>query len=435
MATEATNPKLELDLDETGDWLAESVKSTEFDDTGGWTSQVIGAGATPVTPPSTSSRADATPPSASSTARLPPTTSPDSIVKTDAAKTDTVKTAAAKSATTTEPVAKTAKTAKKTEQKKEQKSEPKSAPEQKKAKSGKPGKPPKRPLWRGRIIPKTVLGISFTMMVAGLAMAASGTLLFMNYRYQQDQSNAYIKNFPLQVRAAQRAVANEGINARAQVQQELDPLRKLAATTETLDTVLGKVSKSIWGVRTFDVDGQPTAGTAFVVASDDQKTFLLTSYSVIAAATVKPGPKLTVTQGQTELDATLWTWQEDHDLALLIIQKGSLTPLSWAAPDATRRGDQLFSVSGIGSEGGAIFEGRVGNVASSGILHNVPMGTAFRGGPLLDDQARVVAVSSRRYSPLGFVSEGAFYAPSIQSSCDVVLECAGGRVKGAGAQR
>ncbi len=422
---EATNPKLELDLDETGDWLAESVSSTELDDTGGWTSSVIGSPSAKA-----SSSASVLPlPTAKSASRDTPKS--DTTAKSDtAAKIDTT--------AKTDPASKSSstKTDKSVKADKNAKATTSSTSSTKGAKkSSKPGKPPKRPLWRGRIIPKTVLGISFTMMVAGLAMAASGTLLFMNYRYQQDQSNAYIKNFPLQVRAAQRAVANEGINARAQVQQELDPLRKLAATTETLDTVLQKVSKSIWGVRTFDVDGQPTAGTAFVVASDDQKTFLLTSYSVIAAATVKPGPKLTVTQGQTELDATLWTWQEDHDLALLIIQKGTQTPLSWAAPDATRRGDQLFAVSGIGSEGGAIFEGRVGNVASNGVLHSVPMGTAFRGGPLLDDQGRVVAISSRRYSPLGFQSEGAYYAPAVQSSCELVLECAGGRVKGAGAQR
>jgi S1-C subfamily serine protease len=294
----------------------------------------------------------------------------------------------------------------------------------------------RRPLWRGRIVPKTVLGISFTMLTTGLAMAVSGTLLFMNYRFRQDQSDTLVRNFPSQVRQAQRAVTNEGRNARSQIQAELEPLKKLAATAETLTTVLNGAEPSVWAIRTFDVDGQGTAGTAFVVASDDEKTFMLTSLDVVQASTVKPGPKILVRKGGKEEEATLFTWDEERDLALLVVSTlGNQPPLSWASPDATKLGDQVFDVSGFGANDASIVEGRVADLWADGIQHTAPIGTHFRGGPIIDGDGRVVAISSRTYAPLGFTSDGVYFAPPIQSACTKVLRCLNNRVDGAGTQR
>ena len=291
------------------------------------------------------------------------------------------------------------------------------------------------PFWRGRVIPKTVLGISFTMLVAGLAMASSGAALFMNYRYRQDQSDALVRNFDARTRQATRAVQAEGTNARAQVQQELEPLRKLAATAETLSVVLNKAQPSTFSVTTFDVNGAPVVGTAFVVASDDQKSFLLTSYAVVRAAATRPGPAVTVRKGATEMDAKLWTWQEDRDMALLIVNTGNLPRLDWAAPDAARLGDQVFAMSGLGSANASITQGFIADVSSTGLQHSAPLGTAFQGGPLLTAQGRVVAMASRSYAPLGFVSDGVYFAPPVQAACEKVLKCPNGQVTSAGDQR
>ena len=291
------------------------------------------------------------------------------------------------------------------------------------------------PFWRGRVIPKTVLGITFTMLVAGLAMASSGAVLFMNYRYRQDQSDALVRNFDARTRQATRAVQAEGTNARAQVQQELEPLRKLAATAETLSVVLAKAQPSVFSVTTFDVNGAPVVGTAFVVASDDQKSFLLTSYAVVRAVATRPGPAVILHKGTDKLDAKLWTWQEDRDMALLIVDSGNLPRLDWAAPDAARLGDQVFAMSGLGSANASITQGFIADVSSTGLQHSSPLGTAFQGGPLLNAQGRVVAMASRSYAPLGFVSDGVFFAPPVQAACEKVLKCPNGQVTSAGDQR
>lgn len=290
-------------------------------------------------------------------------------------------------------------------------------------------------LWRGRILPKTVLGIAFTMLVSGVAMAASGVVLFMNYRYRQDQSDTLVRGFDARTRQATRAVRAEGTNARAQVQQELEPLRKLAATAETLTSVLAKAQPSVYSVRTFDVNGAPTIGSAFVVASDDSKSFLLTSYGVVKAATKRPGPAVVIHKGGQDIDAKLWTWQEDRDLALLIVDKGNLPRLDWAPADSARLGDQVFALSGLGAADASITQGFIADVAATGLQHSAPIGTAFQGGPLLNAQSQVVAMASRSYAPLGFVSDGVYFAPPVRAACDKVLKCPNGLVTAAGDQR
>ena len=74
-------------------------------------------------------------------------------------------------------------------------------------------------------------------------------------------------------------------------------------------------------MHTLDENGQASVGTAFVVASDDQNAFMVTSYTTVRAATRSPGPDVMVRHGTEDIKATLWTWQEERDLALLVIPK------------------------------------------------------------------------------------------------------------------
>ena len=132
-------------------------------------------------------------------------------------------------------------------------------------------------------------------------------------------------------------------------------------------------------------------------------------------------------QGGQDVPATLWTWQDDHDLALLIIKKPGQARLPWSSDTpATKIGDRVFAVSGLGTNGGAITQGFVADVSSTGIQTDAPVGTAFQGGPLLNSKGEVLGVASRAYAPLGFTTEGVYFAIPIHSACDKVLRCPSG---------
>lgn len=288
---------------------------------------------------------------------------------------------------------------------------------------------------RIRLFPRSVIGISMLILAAGLGAAVSGTVLYMRYEFRKDLADANIKGFDKRVKLSTEAVIAEGQNAQARIQTELDPLLKQAATGDTLIRILNAAKDSIVTVSTFNEAGEPVLGTAFVAASDAEKTFLVTSYNVVRAGVVRPGPEITVRSGSTDYKATLWTWQAEKDLALLIINKGGLPRLEWAETQDTRLGSQVFAISGLGTNGGAITSGFVADVSSSGIQHSAPLGTAFQGGPIVNDRGKVVAVGSRTFAPLGFPSDSVWFAPLIRSACEQLLKCPQGQVTGAGTQR
>ncbi len=174
-------------------------------------------------------------------------------------------------------------------------------------------------------------------------------------------------------------------------------------------------------MTTLDEDGAPSVGSAFVVFSDAEASFLLTSYATIRAATREPGPEIRVRQGGEELVATLVTWEEGRDMALLSIPRGDVPRLPWA--DATSTGERVFSVSGLGGAGGSASQGLVGDVSAAGIQHDTPLGVQFQGAPLVNASGEVVAMSSRTYAPLGFAPDDVYFAPAIGDACIELLVC------------
>ncbi len=293
----------------------------------------------------------------------------------------------------------------------------------------------RRPKPKMRLLPRSVLGMSMLILAAGIGAAMSGTGLYMNYAYRRDVSDAQVKGLRTTISKGVEAVNAEGTNARFRIQQELEPLLRQAAIGDTLVQILRDAQPSLWSVRTFDEAGQATVGTAFVVASDAEKSFLLTSLAVVRASIVRPGPEILLQQDKTQARATLWSWQEDKDIALLILQTGNLPKIQWAKSDSTKVGTQVFAVSGFGTAGGAVTNGFIADVSSSGVQHSAALGTAFRGGPLLDGTGKVVAVLSKTYSPFGFTSDGVWFAPPVTAACDKVLKCPNGQVTGAGPEQ
>ncbi|HVM03448.1 MAG TPA: trypsin-like peptidase domain-containing protein, partial [Acidimicrobiales bacterium] len=108
----------------------------------------------------------------------------------------------------------------------------------------------------------------------------------------------------------------------------------------------------------------------------------------------------------------------------------------WLIDPPVRVGERLFAVSALGTAGGSISQGFVADVSGAGIQHDAAVGPAFQGGPLVNSEGEVVAVATRAYSPLGFASDGVYFAPLISAACEKVLRCPSpDEVAGPGARR
>lgn len=287
-----------------------------------------------------------------------------------------------------------------------------------------------------RVMPRTVLGLSALILAFAIGAAFSGVVFYSYYEFRKDKSDQFVKDFEEQFTRAIDNIKSERENAKAEIRKELEPLRQVAAAGDTLSEVAGKAEPSVWFVRTLDEAGQPAVGSAFVVASDSDQTFMLTSFTTVRAATKRPGPQVMVRKGNQELRAELHTWEEARDLALLIVAKGDIPKLSFAPRDpALRVGERVFAVSGLGSAGTAVTQGSVADVSGNGIQHDAAVGQGFQGGPLVNSKGELLGIASRNFSPLGFSSDDVYFAVPIRAACDKVLRCPDDSVAGAGARR
>jgi S1-C subfamily serine protease len=298
-----------------------------------------------------------------------------------------------------------------------------------------PTPPPSRPAppegVLRRNLPTTALGMAVLLLFMSLASAFTGAILYAYYDYRLGKTEKKIttfeRGFSDALDKALGKIDKERDDAVGQVKSQLNDLEKFAASGATLTGVLDKAKASVWFVQTKDASGQPSVGSAFVVFSDDQQSFLLTSYATVQASTTRPAPDITLRKDNDTIKATLTSWDPGNDLALLTAERPSLPALTWAPTSPSPQvGDRVFVVSGLGGAGGAVTQGFVAGVSAEGIQHDAPVGAAFQGGPLLNSAGQVLAVASRSYSPLGFSPGAVFFGVPVRTSCDKVIKCPSG---------
>jgi S1-C subfamily serine protease len=295
--------------------------------------------------------------------------------------------------------------------------------------------PPRAPVsahaWGERLIPRTVMGMSVLILAFAIGSAFSGVVFYAYYEFRKDSTDKkvdqLVSGFDKRYQTALKTIDATGTNAKADIQKELEPLKKIRAEGDTLDALVKQVSPSLWFVHTLDENGQPSVGSGFVVATDANQTFILTSYTTVRAATRSPGPQVFASKGGQDVKAVVWTWQDDKDLALLQIPKGNQPKLKFAAVNPpVKTGDRVFAMSGLGAAGGAITEGFVADVSSAGIQNDAAVGPSFQGGPLVNSDGDVLAVASRSYAPLGFRPDAVWFSVPIRTACDRVVHCPSG---------
>jgi S1-C subfamily serine protease len=299
--------------------------------------------------------------------------------------------------------------------------------------ASKPARPDPLPRWKERLLPRTILGMSVVLLSMAIGAAFSGTVLYAYYEYRLNQNEeriaSFVDGFDERFQTAIDTINAESESARAGIREELKPLQEIAAEGNTLKTLAEQANPSVWFVTTLDEAGQPSVGSAFVIASDDQQSLLLTSYNTVKAATRTPGPAITVRKGDETLKTTLWTWHEERDLALLVTDRANLPKLTVAPRDPPLQvGTRIFALSGLGAGGASATQGFVSDVSSAGVQHDARIGPSFQGGPLLNSQGEVLAVASRAYAPLGFTPDAIWFGVPIRAACDEVLRCPNGDI-------
>ena len=288
-----------------------------------------------------------------------------------------------------------------------------------------------------RLMPKGVMGLAALVFFMGLAAALTGAVRYAYYESRLERTERAIDEFTSsyteEFDAARAELQAERDEAIARIDDTLDELDQFAAGGETLAALLERTQPSVFFVSTVDDTGAPSVGSAFVVFADNDQSFLLTDLAVVRSSTAQPGPGITLRKGDDELAAELFTWDDASGIALLAVDRPALPALPFVDdPSSVQPGDRAFVVSGLGAAGASISQGTITDNASNAVQHDVGVGMAHRGGPLLDADGQVIAVASRNYSPLGFDPLAVFFAPPIRLACETVIRCPDGNVTPAG---
>lgn len=190
----------------------------------------------------------------------------------------------------------------------------------------------------------------------------------------------------------------------------------------TADGIQKRTAASVWSVSSLDENGVAVEGAGFVAGSFGGQTYLLTSFAIVKAATRIPGPEIVVRNGGSNLMATLWTWQEDRDLALLVTTR-TIASLTWSDDNPPAKpGDKVYLAGAVGGPVAGVIQ----SISPAGIQHNVFVDARRQGAPLLNERGQVLGMASLGTGPPGATAGDSFLAVPIQAACDRVLNCGGG---------
>ena len=284
---------------------------------------------------------------------------------------------------------------------------------------------------RPRSLPRTVLGTVLLLVALAVGAAFAGTVLYTwdDFRLKETQESVeqFTTEFESRFQEASAQITRQREEAEASIEERLVPLRELTEESTSTTELAADIAPSVFFVRTLDEDGRSSAGSAFVVGSDSNKSYLVTSYAVVQASTREPGPGITLTASDREIEATLWQWEESTDMAVLTVDDPDLPVLPWASQELARNpiGTRIYAGGGLGSQGASVSPGLVIDVSAVGLQHTAAVGTAYRGGPVLTGNGEVLGMVSTDYAPLNFEPGGLTFAPNIVAACDGLLDCSG----------
>ncbi len=288
---------------------------------------------------------------------------------------------------------------------------------------------PGRSKRRHRILPRTVIGISFMLLAlsVGVAFAGAGFYAYYDNRLaaNEEEIAQFVEGFDAQFVDASNSINELRGDSLEQIRDELQPLGEYVSEQNGVVNLPDLVGPSVYQLRTANERGAPVAGTAAAVAKHPNGTVFVTSYSLVKSSTIRPSPAIELLKGEETIPATLWSWDPDRDLALVIVE-AEVPTLEFATEEqlVSSIGLKIFAMSGTGGQGSTASPGTVLDRSEAGYQHTAAVGELFNGGPLVSSDGKLMGIASTSYAPLGFAGGDVRFAPDLTGLCARLLNCA-----------
>jgi len=160
-------------------------------------------------------------------------------------------------------------------------------------------------------------------------------------------------------------------------------------------------------------------GTGFVynlTPPSGYQSVIVTNHHVIEDCTFDGGPEVAVyTQEDQITKAVLWNWDEDNDLATIMLEK--FLPALIDAPEG-QIGQQVVAVGSPFGFSGTITTGIISQIYEDAYQTDAAINPGNSGGPLLDMRGRVLGVTTG-----GFGYQGLNIAFRQALLCEALVNC------------
>lgn len=259
------------------------------------------------------------------------------------------------------------------------------------------------------------------VLTAALAATLAGGLAVLYYSQQVASLRAETASARAQLDEAVATVESAVEEATTTIDEQVARVRAQLAQGLPVDS---PNDAGVYAIAAQHEDGAVRVGSSFTVFSDENETFLITTYGLIAQSGGDTVDQVEVfVPGQT-VTGTVHAFDRDLDLAAILLRGGPLPITEWRPPDeALALGDAVYLVGIGGPDTPTIAEGRVAALSARTIVPTVAFNSFTAGGPLMDNDGRVVGIATPGFRPFG-PGEGALsYAVPIRSLCDGLLRC------------
>jgi S1-C subfamily serine protease len=275
-----------------------------------------------------------------------------------------------------------------------------------------------------QILPKTLAGLAVWILMFASGIAASGVVLFFYYNYKLESIKGELLE---EARELNESIKTEREGFEKLVKDSTAAIEKAAggaaeSRTNELNELLEKVGPSIARVQGKAMDGTPTSGSGFIVTATGGESWVLTNFHLVAGAIAEEAP-VAVRVGENERDSLVYSWDQQTDLALVILRVPDLPAMTDWNREEVSLGTKVWAVgSAPGRFGSAASQGFLLDWSEAGLLADADVPRSATGGPLLDESGKVLGVLSLSYAPEGYAASNGWAVP-IQMTCRRVLRC------------
>lgn len=171
------------------------------------------------------------------------------------------------------------------------------------------------------------------------------------------------------------------------------------------------------------VEAQSGTGSGFAIRNALGEIVILTNYHVVAGTWDRGGRTVTIRRGEDSYEGTLSRVSASNDLAAIVVS-APIQPLP-ARSELAAVGEQIVAMGSPYGLEGTLTTGVVSAIRDDRIQFSAAVSPGSSGGPLVDDEGRVIGVVVEKIAAVGF--EGLSFAIPIETICSTLTSCEGFR--------